>query len=81
MASKVDTSHIRTVEEILEAYKVTENDGLTPERVSEQRKKFGYNGEFEMCGKVCVWMTWGLTVEVLPPVLSLFCVFVNLLLG
>lgn len=43
MASKVDTSHTRTVEEILETYKVAENDGLTPEIVSEQRKKFGYN--------------------------------------
>ena len=52
MASKVDTSHTRTVEEILETYKVTENDGLTPERVSEQRKKFGYNGEFGWGGEV-----------------------------
>lgn len=41
----VDLSHTRTVEETLVAYKVTEDEGLSEERVMEERKRFGYNGE------------------------------------
>ena len=41
----VDLSHTRTVEETLENYKVTEDEGLSQERVLEQRHKFGYNGK------------------------------------
>ena len=42
----VDLSHTRTVEETLELYKVSEDEGLSNERVLEQRHKFGYNGEY-----------------------------------
>lgn len=41
----VDLSHTRTVEDTLLAYKVAEDEGLTQERVLEQRNKFGYNGK------------------------------------
>lgn len=41
----VDLSHTRTVQETLELYKVSEEEGLSNERVLEQRHKFGYNGE------------------------------------
>ena len=44
--AKVDLSHTRTVEEILEEYKVSEDEGLTEDRVLEQRNKYGYNGKF-----------------------------------
>ncbi len=47
--SSVDLSHTRTVEETLAAYKVTEDEGLTPEKVLELRSIFGYNGE-------CMWI-------------------------
>ncbi len=40
----VDLSHTRTVEETLELYKVTEDEGLSQESVLELRQKFGYNG-------------------------------------
>ena len=43
--STVDLSHTRTVEETFLNYKVTEDEGLTEERVLELRKQFGYNGE------------------------------------
>lgn len=38
--------HTRTVKEVLDYYKVSEDEGLSQDRVLEQRKKFGYNGEF-----------------------------------
>lgn len=41
----VDLSHIRTVEETLELFKVKEDEGLSNERVLELRHKYGYNGK------------------------------------
>jgi len=37
--------HIQPVHEVLECYKVREDDGLSEDRVKELRKKYGYNGK------------------------------------
>ena len=58
MAAKVDLSHIRTVEETLEEYKVLEEEGLSKDRVLQQRKKFGYNGE-----SVFTFKEWSLSCK------------------
>lgn len=42
--------HSKTVEDILLDYKISEEEGLSNDRVLEQRQKFGYNG------KVCCWL-------------------------
>lgn len=39
--------HTKTVHEVLDYYKVTEEEGLSNDRIVEQRKKFGFNGEFK----------------------------------
>ncbi len=43
--SEMELAHMRTVEEVLEQFKVAEEDGLTPERVTELREQYGANGE------------------------------------
>lgn len=52
----VDLSHTRTVEETLAAYKVTEDEGLTQDKVLELRNKFGYNGKAKM--PMVGWLVW-----------------------
>lgn len=45
-------AHSKSVEDILGDYKISEEDGLSNDRVLEQRKKFGFNGEvwYVFCG-------------------------------
>ena len=40
----MDVPHIKTVEEVFEFFKVTEDEGLTPDRVTRLREKYGLNG-------------------------------------
>ena len=42
----MDLPHTKSIEEVLEYYKVTETEGLSEERVKEQRQKYGYNGDY-----------------------------------
>ena len=37
--------HSKTVEDVCFEYKISEEEGLSNDRVLEQRKKFGYNGK------------------------------------
>ena len=41
----MELAHTKTVEEILQEYKVTEEEGLNSSRVQEQRRKHGLNGK------------------------------------
>ena len=41
----MELAHTKTVEEVLQEYKVTEEEGLDSSRVEEQRRKHGLNGE------------------------------------
>lgn len=41
----MELAHTKTVEEVLQDFKVTEEDGLDGSRVEEQRRKHGLNGE------------------------------------
>ncbi len=45
MASS-DYPHTKPVHEVLEYYKVREDEGLSNDKILEQRKKYSYNGEF-----------------------------------
>lgn len=40
----MDFPHTKTVEEVFEHFKVTEEDGLNPQMVTELREKYGLNG-------------------------------------
>ena len=44
LASTMDFPHTKTVEEVFEHFKVTEEDGLNPQMVTELREKYGLNG-------------------------------------
>ena len=53
----MEQAYMKTSEEVLEYFKVSEEDGLTPERVETQREKYGLNGECLSAageGRVCV---------------------------
>ena len=41
----MELAHTKTVEEILQEYKVTEEEGLNNSRIEEQRRKHGFNGK------------------------------------
>lgn len=41
--------HTKTVHEVLEYYKVSEEEGLSSDRILEQRKKYGFNGKSSGC--------------------------------
>lgn len=41
----MELAHTKTVEEILQEFKVTEEEGLDNSRVVEQRRKHGLNGK------------------------------------
>jgi hypothetical protein len=43
----MELAHTKTVEEILQEFKVTEEDGLNNSRVEELRRKHGLNGKRE----------------------------------
>lgn len=44
---EMELAHTKTVEEILQEFKVTEEDGLNNSRVEELRLKHGLNGKIE----------------------------------
>ena len=57
----MELAHTKTVEEILQEFKVTEEEGLNNSRVEEQRRKHGLNGkikktsfsaDIEICNKL-----------------------------
>lgn len=41
----MEAAHTKTVDEVLEFFGVTEEEGLTSERVASLREKYGANGE------------------------------------
>lgn len=41
----MELAHTKTVEEVLQEFKVTEEEGLNSSRVEEQRRKHGLNGK------------------------------------
>lgn len=41
----MELSYTKTVEEVLEFFRVKENDGLSGDEVERLRKKYGHNGE------------------------------------
>lgn len=43
--SEMELAHTLSVEEVLQRFKVVEEDGLTPARVVQLREQYGANGE------------------------------------
>ncbi len=55
----MELPYTKSVSEILEYYNVSESEGLSEERVQEQRKQFGYNGEEWLAVSLYVFMRCG----------------------
>lgn len=57
----MELAHTKTIEEVLQEFKVTEEEGLDSVCVEEQRRKHGLNGETiesENSTRLCLWFRY-----------------------
>uniref|UniRef100_A0A674IC17 Cation-transporting P-type ATPase N-terminal domain-containing protein n=1 Tax=Terrapene triunguis TaxID=2587831 RepID=A0A674IC17_9SAUR len=61
----MENSHIKTVEECLAYFGVSENTGLTPEHVKKNLEKYGPNGKCWQRPRCCVGRRASFTLRLL----------------